>query len=148
MNYKWNEDELVFELPKIVYNFNLSERGDVLELRSSLFKEKFGDILNTENTGVAYNIFDLSKRLRSLGYEVVLLEDKKLFVAKDGVNIHVLFSKYLAYENTTVKQIEFTMKGLKEERESILKNTVEGFQRQMVGHNESLKSGVWKHGIR
>lgn len=118
--------------PNIVYNFNLVDRGDVLELRSSLFKEKFGDILNTENTGVAYNIFDLSKRLRSLGYEAVVLENKKLFVAKGGVNIHVLFSKYLAYENTTVKQIEFTMKGLKEERESILKNTVEGFQRQMV----------------
>lgn len=147
MNCKWNEDGLVFESPKIVYNFNLTDRGDVLELRSSLFKEKFGDILNTENTGVAYNIFDLSKRLRSLGYEAVVLEDKKLFVAKDGVNIHVLFSKYLAYENTTVKQIEFTMKGLKKEEESILKDTVERFQKQMVEHNELLRLGVWNHGV-
>lgn len=147
MNYKWNEDELVFELPKIVYNFNLTDRGDVLELRSSLFKEKFGDTLNTENTGVAYNIFDLSKRLRSLGCEVALLEDKKLFVAKDGVNIHILFSKYLAYENTTVKQIEFTMKGLKEEQEGILKDTVERFQEQMIVHNSLLRLGVWNHGI-
>lgn len=148
MNYKWNQDKVVFELPKTIYNFNLIDRGDVLELRNPLFKEKFGDILNTENTGVAYNIFDLSKRLSSLGYEAVVLEDKKLFVAKDGVNIHVIFSKYLAYENTTVKQIEFTMKGLKEEQESILKDTVEGFQRQMLEHNEPLKSGVCKHGIR
>lgn len=147
MNYKWNEDELVFEFPKTVYNFNLTDRGDVLELRNSLFKEKFGDFLNTENTGLAYNIFDLSKRLRGLGYEAVVLEDKKLFVAKDGINIYVLFSKYLAYENTTVKQIEFTMKGLKEEREGILKNTVEGFQRQMLEHNEPLNSGVRNHGI-
>lgn len=146
MNYKWNEDELVFELPKIVYNFNLTDRGDVLELRSHLFKEKFGNLLDVDNTGVAYNIFDLSKRLCSLGYEAVVLEDKKLFVAKGGVNIHVLFSKYLAYENTTVKQIEFTMKSLKKEQEGILKDTVEGFQRQAVEHNELLRLGVWKHG--
>lgn len=148
MNYKWNQDEVVFELPKIVYNFNLTDRGDILELRSSLFKNKFGDILDTENTGKAYDIIDFSKRLKSLGYEAVVLEDKKLFVAKDGVNIHVIFSKYLAYENTSVKQIEFTMKGLKEERVGILKDTVERFQEQMIAHNKLLKSGVWNHGIR
>lgn len=147
MNCKWNQDKLVFELPKIVYDFNLTDRGDVLELRNPLFKEKFGDTLYTENTGVAYNIIDLSKRLKSLGYEAAVIENKKLFVAKDGINIHIIFSKYLAYENTSVKQIGFTMKGLKEEQESILKDTVERFQRQIVEHNESLKSGVWNHGI-
>lgn len=134
--------------PNVIYNFNLTDRGDVLELRTPLFKEKFGDILDTENTGVAYNIFDLSGRLKSLGYESVVIEDKKLFVAKDGVNIHVIFSKYLAYENTSVKQIEFTMKGLKEEQEGILKDFVERFQEQMLEYNELLKSGVWNNGIR
>lgn len=142
MNCKWNQDEVVFELPKKIYNFNLTDRGDVLELRSPLFKEKFGDILYTENTGVAYNIIDLSKRLKSLGYEAAVIENKKLFVAKDGINIHIIFSNYLAYENTSVKQIEFTMKGLREEQEKILRDTIERFQEQMIVHNELLKSGV------
>lgn len=141
MNYKWSEDRVVFELPPTVYNFNLTDKGDVLELRSPLFKEKFGDILDTENTGVAYNIIDLSQRLRNLGYTTSVIEDKKLFVSKDGVNIFVIFSKYLAYENTSVKQIQFAMKGLKEEQESILKDTVKMFQKQMTGYDELLKFG-------
>lgn len=133
-----------FRCPSIVYNFNLTDRGDVLELRSPIFKEKFGDILDADNTGVAYNIIDLSQRLSSLGYLALVLEDKKLFVgSKDGVNIHIIISKYLAYENTTVRQIELIMQGIKEEQKEILEKTVDRLQKQMRKHYESLEKTGW-----
>lgn len=139
MNYKWDEGKLIFELPKRLYNFNLTDRGDVLELRSPLFKEKFGDILGVDNTGVAYNIIELSQRLTSLGYTTALIENKKLFVSKDGVNINLIFSKYLAYENTSVKQIEFTMKGLKKGQEGAFQRIVDGYEKQLKSHLDYLE---------
>lgn len=133
-----------FRYPTTIYNFNLTDKGDILELRSPLFKDKFGDVLDTDTTGVAYNIIDLSQRLSSLGYSTAMIEDKKLFVSREGVNINIIFSKYLAYENTTVRQVGLIMQGIKEEQKEILEKTIERLQKQTSEHHRLIEKTVWR----
>lgn len=135
-----------FRYPNTIYNIHLVDRGDVLELRNPLFKEMFGDVIDVDSTGVAYNTIDLSKRLTSLGYTATLIEDKKLFISKGGVHAYIIFSKYLAYENTSVRQIQFTMEGFKQEQEGILNKVKARFHEQMKHCNNLLESGI--NGIR
>ena len=50
MNYKWNEDEVVFELPPTVCDFNIDRAGNIVELSSPIFKDEYGEVFPETNS--------------------------------------------------------------------------------------------------
>lgn len=134
MNYKWNEDEVVFELPKTVYNFNIDRDGNIVELFSPIFKDKYGEVFSKPASKEEIDYLDLLVALLDENIYASLTEYNQIKVVKDGVCIEVRLIKGKANKENSINQIKFSLEELRKERKSILEKTVKDFQKQMSQH--------------
>lgn len=141
MNYKWNEDEVVFELPPTVYNFNIDRDGNIVELSSPIFKDKYGEIFPKPNSKEEIDSLDLMVILLEKHIYASLTEDNQVRAVKYGVSIEVRLLKGKTNKENAVNQILFSLEELRKERESILERTVKDFQKQMSQHWYNIGEG-------
>lgn len=141
MNYKWNEDEVVFELPPTVYDFNIDRAGNIVELSSPIFKEKYGEVFSEPNSKEEIDCLDLMVILLEKHIYASLTEDNQVRVVKDGVSIEVRLLKGKTNKENAVNQVLFSLCELRKEREAILERTVKDFQKHMSQHWYNIGGG-------
>ena len=141
MNYKWNEGEVVFEQPPIVYNFNIDRDGNIVELFSPIFKDKYGEVFSKPESKEEIDYLDLLVALLDENIYASLTECNQIKVVKDGVCIEVRLIKGKANKENSINQIKFSLEELRKEKESILERTVKDFQKQISQHWYDISEG-------
>lgn len=141
MNYKWNEDEVVFELPPTVYDFNIDRAGNIVELSSPIFKEKYGEVFSEPNSKEEIDYLDLLVTLSDEDMYASLTEYSQIKVVKDGVCAEIKLLKGKTNKENAVNQILFSLGELRKEREAILERTVKDFQKHMSQHWYNIGGG-------
>ena len=114
----------VFYLPKIVYNMSADSSGVIVELSNPLVKDKYGDVFEEPPIDYIGDNTDVVSRLLSIGVCANNIEDNKLSISKDGVNIEIeLVERYTKVNNIT-NQIVFLLREIKKEQEEVVEKTV------------------------
>lgn len=127
----------VFYLPKIVYNMSADSSGNIVELSNPLVKDKYGDIFKKPSSDYMGNNTDVVSRLLSIGVCADNIEDNKLSISKDGVNIEIELVDRYTKVNNIISQIVFLLREIRKEQEEALERTM----KSIVESNQQW--GIW-----
>lgn len=117
----------VFYLPKIVYNMSANSSGNIIELSHPLVKDKYGDIFEEPPIDYIGDNTDVVSRLLSIGVCADNIEDNKLSISKDGVNIEIELVDRYTKVNNIISQIVFLLREIRKEQEEALERTMKSF---------------------
>lgn len=117
----------VFYLPKIVYNMSANSSGNIIELSHPLVKDKYGDIFEEPPIDYIGDNIDVVSRLLSIGVCADNIEDNKLSISKDGVNIEIELVDRYTKVNNIISQIVFLLREIRKEQEEALERTMKSF---------------------
>ena len=119
-----NNDNIAFQSPKVVYNIRANSSGDIIEILSPVFKNKYGDVFDNPLNDYLGSISDVVHNLLILGVYTKNIEGDKFTASKDGVDIEVdLIDGETKVKNVS-NQILFLLKEFRKEQEQILENKV------------------------
>lgn len=127
----------VFYLPKIVYNMSANSSGDIIGLSNPLVQDKYGDIFKKPSSDYMGNNIDVVSRLLSIGVCADNIEDNKLSISKDGVNIEIELVDRYTKVNNIISQIVFLLREIRKEQEEALERTM----KSIVESNQQW--GIW-----